>query len=277
MTTPAPTPPAPPPAATPPPPTPPAPAEWTHGFADDLKGYVTNKGFQNPAALADSYRNLEKLHSAGPDKLLRLPDNLQSPEARAMWERLGAPKEAKDYQIEIPKEHGDEALAGWFKETAFKNNMTKIQAESFVKDWNAKAAANIAAAQKAANDAATTAEANLKVEWGAAFEKNKNIVEQTAKLLGLTPEQTMTIGRVLGPEKAPKLMLQLSKGVSESSFVGGTPSSDGSMTPEGAGSKIKQLTQDRSFMDRYLSGDKNAFEEMTRAQQQAYQGEQFLG
>lgn len=260
-----------------PPVTPPAGGDWTAGFADDLKGYVQNKGFQNPSAVADAYRNLEKLHGAGPDKLLRLPDNLSSPEARPMWERLGAPKEAKEYTFEIPKEHGDQALADWFKDTAFKNNMTKTQAEGFVKTWNERAAANLTAQQNAAKAAQTTAESNLKTEWGAAFETNKNKIEQAGAALGLTQEQAQALGRVLGPEGAPKLMLKLAAAVQESGFVPGTNGSGGPQTPEGASSRIKQLSQDASFMSRYLSGDKNALEEMTQAQKQAYMGEQFLG
>ncbi len=252
-------------------------SDWTSGFADDLKGYVTTKGFQNAGAVADAYRNLEKLHGAGPDKLLRMPDNLSAPEARAFWERIGAPKEAKEYNIEIPKEHGDQALADWFKDTAFKNNMTKTQAESFVKTWNERAASSIAAAKKAAADAQTAAEANLKTEWGAAFEKNKNMVEQTAAAIGITADQAQALGRVLGPEGAPKLMLKLASAVKESDFVGGAKGGGDVNTPDGAMSKIKQLSQDPAFMSRYLSGDKNALEEMTRAQSQAYIGEQFLG
>ena len=31
------------------------PGSWTAGFNDDLKGYVGNKGFKDPAALADHF------------------------------------------------------------------------------------------------------------------------------------------------------------------------------------------------------------------------------
>src|SRR5690606_18358521 len=69
--------------------------DWTSGFSDDLKGFVQNKGFKDPASVLDSYRNLEKLMGTPKERLLRLPENMD--DANAMGEiytRLGRPQTA---------------------------------------------------------------------------------------------------------------------------------------------------------------------------------------
>ena len=83
------------------------PTDWTTGLSDDLKGFVQNKGFKAPTDILESYRGLEKAMGAKAEHLIKLPENMDSPEGRAIWERLGAPKDAKDYKIGLAKEVGD--------------------------------------------------------------------------------------------------------------------------------------------------------------------------
>ena len=96
-------------SVTPTPASAPTPTDWTTGLNDDLRSYVQNKGFKDTAAVVESYRNFKKLHGVPQDRILKLPENLDTPEGRAISERLGAPKDAKDYSINLPKEGADEA------------------------------------------------------------------------------------------------------------------------------------------------------------------------
>ena len=76
-----------------------APADWTSGFNDELKGYVTSKGFKDPASVLESYRNSEsligKLKGVGSDRIIGLPEKADAPEWKDNWNKLGTPKEAK--------------------------------------------------------------------------------------------------------------------------------------------------------------------------------------
>jgi hypothetical protein len=246
-------------------------ADWTSGFNDEMKGYIQNKGFKTPADLAESYRNFEKLQGVPQDRLLKLPEKLDSPEARAIWERLGTPKEAKDYQLEVPAQGGDQKMAEWAANEFHKLGVPKPMAEGFVKAFNARAAQADADAKAAAQAASATAEANLKTEWGNAFEQNKARVEQAARVLGIDDKGLLALNRALGPEGAPKLLLKLAAATQEGQFITGQPV-PGVLTPEQAQSQITDLRRDSDFVQRLAKGDHEARQKWSNLHQAAFPG-----
>ena len=83
-------------------------APWHQGVDADLVGAWQNKGYDltDPAKVAvetgKAWREAEKMIGVPRDQLVRLPHNTNDPAAwRPVWERLGAPKEAKDYDFAI--------------------------------------------------------------------------------------------------------------------------------------------------------------------------------
>ena len=56
----------------------PASTDWTSGLTDEMRGYVQNKGFKAPQDVVESYRNFEKLHGVPQDRILKLPENLDT-------------------------------------------------------------------------------------------------------------------------------------------------------------------------------------------------------
>jgi len=63
--------------------------EWYAGIADEgLRGYVQTKGFKDPGALAESYRNLEKLQGVPQERLLKLPPG-ESVDIELQWTNQG--------------------------------------------------------------------------------------------------------------------------------------------------------------------------------------------
>lgn len=258
---------------TPPPPAPttttPPSNEWTAGFSDDLKGYIQNKGFKDPLGLVESYRNFEKLQGVPQDRLLKLPENIDlgTPEGRAIFEKLGAPKDPKEYQIQIPKEHGDEKLANWFREVAYKNGFTHKQAEGLLGAWNAERAAALKATTEQLAQKAIAAEQNLKKEWGGAFEQNTNIAKAGAKALGISKEQLDALEDSLGFDGAMKLFHKFGSATGEHEFVAGKPANGGILTPQQAGARISELQKDKSFYARLKAQDVEAKKEWDRLHQ----------
>lgn len=247
--------------------------DWTSGLNEDMKAYVSNKGFKTPDDVLNSYRNFEKLQGVPQDRLLKLPESMEAPEARAIWERLGAPKEAKEYNFEVPKGADPkdfETISGEFH----KLGVPKSMAQNIIKALSGLELAKQKIRTDAVTAAATTAEANLRTEWGAAYDKNKNIVEQAATTLGLTKEQLNIIGAALGPEGAPKLLLKLGSATQEHAFVPGQQSSDTALAPQAAEAKIKELMSNSDFTRRLLNGDLAAKSEWQRAHEMASQGMQ---
>lgn len=252
-----------------------APTEWTAGFSDETRGYVQKKGFKDAGALADSYISLEKLHSAGPDRLLRLPESMESEEAKAMWERLGKPKEAKDYALKTP-DKGDPKFTEWAQDVFHKGNLTAKQASDIQAAWNERMAQVQTQTIENQKAAATLAATDLKTEWGAAFDKNKALADQAGKVLGWSDQKLGALAAAVGPKDALKMLLDIGNSISESKFVGGRPAPDGTVTPEQAQAELKQLYQDQAWVTRYNNGDFDAKKRMTDLQKMATPGDLHL-
>lgn len=258
----------PPPAATPPAP----PTDWTSSFSDETKGYVQKKGFKDAGALAESYINLEKLHSVGPDKLLKLPESWEGPEAQAVWERLGKPKDAKGYNLQVP-EKGDPKLAEWAAGEFLKNNLTAAQANGVQKAWNDRQAAVAKATADNQAIALTQATEKLKTEWGQAYEKNMNLAKSGMMALELDAATVDLMANTLGAEKVFKQLSKIGAGVGEASFVAGRPAGDGTVTPEQARSQLEDLKRDQTWVQAYLKGDYDAKKKMEHLQKMAAPGD----
>lgn len=248
--------------------------EWTSGFSDDLKGYVQNKGFKGPQDILESYRNFEKLQGAPQDRILKLPEDMNTPEGRQVWERLGRPKDAKDYKIEIPKEHGDPALAEELRQIADKNNFTHSQIEGLVQWWNGRTEAGMKAFTEAQVQAKNNADQTLRKEWGAAYEQNRNVADNAARTLGLGEKELGALAQALGPDGALKTLLKLGKATGEADFVSGGPAGRGSLlSPEQSKNEINSLMSDPSFTKRLMSKDADAVRKWDNLHKMAYGGE----
>lgn len=273
-----------PPAATPPvapPPTPPVTpppaaasaspptAGWTDGLTDDLKGYIQNKQFGNVGDLANAYQNLEKLRGVPEERLLKLPESMEAPEMTAVWERLGAPKEAKGYNLEVPKEGADPKRSEWAAGIFHELKVPKGMAEKIVQKVNERESTIIKAAKDQHDVVVAQADSNLKREWGMAYDQNKVIADAAAKNIGMSGDELKALGSALGPEKSMKFLHKLGLATGEHNFVTGQPggSQTGAMTPEAAQQQIKQLIGDATFRELLLKKDYDATQRWNRLHQ----------
>lgn len=249
--------------------------DWASSFNDDTKGYIQNKGFKSPEDVLNSYRNFEKLQGVPQDRILKLPENMDSPEARAVWEKLGAPKEAKDYNLAIPAEGGDPTLAQDMAKNFHEIGVPKTMAEKITAKWNERQAAVQAAGLENQKMVAQAADQALRKEWGQAYEQNLNVVNSAARTLGIDNNQTAALGKALGPDNAMKLLFKLGSATGEHTFVNGQGANQ-VFTPEAAQSKIRELQTNQEWASKYLNGDKAAFNQMQSLQQMANPGESGL-
>lgn len=255
------------------------PGSWMAGFNDDLKGYVGTKGFKGPGDLAEAYRNFEKLQGVPQDRVLKLPETFYdekgalTPEGRAIRERLGAPKDAKDYAFDLPKENADPKLMEGFKKFAMDNGLTKQDAEGVVKFWNEYQGAMGKEMAEAATLKFQQETKALEGEWGMAAEQNKNIARQAVANLGLTPQQVDGISASLGHAATMKLLHKLGAAVGEASFVGGKSAGEKLSTPDQAASEIKSLMTDKAFVSRFNSGDADAIKKIQRLNEMKTNGQ----
>jgi hypothetical protein len=252
----------------------PAGQAWAASFKNEaLKTYVQEKKFTDVEQLAERYQNLEKLRGVPDDRLLKLPEKMEGVEARAIWERLGAPKEAKGY--EIPRiENGDNSFADWAETVFHKAGVPKSQALEIVNAYS-EFGSNFQKAQSEGRiKAMQQGDEALKKEWGAAYEQNVGVAKQGVRILGLDAKTLDLMEAGLGREALYKNLQKIGLGMAESTFVDGTPApSAKSETAQEAADKIKQLQSDRKFGKKLSRGDVEASNEWNRLHKIAFPGD----
>lgn len=239
---------------------------WYSGYDDETKGYVQNKGLSTKtvgeafAAVSKMHRDAEKFVGAPADELIRLPKDPTSPEWKNVYQRLGAPKDAKEYDFkDIKFTDGtelDPAFTDLMRTNAVSANLTKDQALTVTK-------AVVQFLDKADQDdvAQFTAQvakekAELKANWGANEAANMVIARAAANALGVKPETVAALEKTAGYAQVMEMFRQIGTKIGEDKFVsgntGGNPNAP--MTREAAISRKKELMNDAQWRTRYLQG-----------------------
>lgn len=257
------------------------PGSWMTGFSDELKGYTTTKGFKDPAAVLDSYRNLEKLIGAPQERVMKLPEKFYddvgalTPEGRQIYERLGAPKDAKEYGLEkfVPKEGGDPKLMEHFANIFKEAGIPKSAAEKIAASWNDLQAQTLAQQTDAARQKFKDETNALAKDWGAALDQNTNIAMEGKRRLGHDDKTVDALAAVLGHAQTMKLYHQLGSAVGESTFIGGKQTQTSKiLDPNSAKAEIAALKADPGFRAKFVQGDAESVAKLQKLNQQAYPG-----
>lgn len=238
---------------------------WTEGLASEIVGFAQSKGWDKlpPAEAAaqaiGSYREAQGFIGADPKSLVRLPKDA-SDEAgyAALWERLGVPKEAKDYdfgEVKIGDEPAPADWLDWARNTALSLHLPKDQAPAFAQAL-AKQMNDAATAQAAETTAALQAERDeLTKNWGQNFEANKFIAKQGAAKLGLDEKAVDALEKVTGYAKTMEALRRVGVMSGEANFVSGDGKGNGVMTRDQAIARKAELEQDTAWVKSYLDGD----------------------
>ncbi len=261
----------PPPAPVIPPPvvTPPPAAAWHDGVDAELKGFWQNKGLplDDPKAfgvkLTELYRGAEKFIGVPADQVVKLPKADAAPEdLRAFYERLGAPKEAKDYDLSAVK---DSSIAETLRATAHEAGLTKTAASAV-----ATAVAKALDSKVSTENTLTTAKLaeqkeNLTRNWGDKFAYNHLQAIEGARKLGISPEAVKALEGTIGYDQVMEAMRKIGANTREDTFIEKGMGNAGEVTTrEAAMSRKSELMQDRAWADKYLAGDVAAKREMDR-------------
>lgn len=249
-----------------------APAEsWYSGFQDEsLRGYVETKGFKDPSALAESYRNLEKLRGVPENELVRIPKEGDTEAWNAYYARMGRPENAAGYSLPVP-----DGMDGEFSKQAAEwmhaAGLTPAQAQMIAGKNNDFLAEQMRIAQDQAAVESDRQMSELKTEWGQAFDQNTEIARRAAKQFGLTEEMMSGIEEAIGTKQLMTLFNSIGQGLGEHRAQGiGAGDSSFKLSPAAAQERIKQLGADPEWGKKYLAGGANEKAEMERLQQMAY-------
>lgn len=146
---------------------------WYDTAPDDVKGYIQNKGWDDPIKAVTSYKELEKFQGASPEQLIKLPKDGEPMDE--VYNRLGRPVTPDEYSYESPTGELDEARLGLFKEAAHKAGVSqeafKALAEADSQYWAQAQEAHFAEIEQKQTAELT----KLKGEWGAQFDERAEL------------------------------------------------------------------------------------------------------
>lgn len=244
---------------------------WFDGLDPEVRGHIDNKGWKvdDPRAvvteMAKAWKAAEKFVGAPADQVLKLPkDAADEAGWAAVRQRLGMPKEAKEYDFSSVKFSDGTELdqgfvdalrpalhkAGVAKEIApeivravvgFMDNADKIETET-------------------RNTTMRNEQAALQKEWGSNFEFNRLTAMQGAKRLGVDEATVKQLESSMGFAKTMEMFRKIGAGTNEDTFIqGGTGNPT---TTNGAIARKSELMSDPEFVKNYLAGRAKEVNEM---------------
>lgn len=233
----------------------------------ELKGYAELKGWKDPAAAVQSYRELEKFQGVPPDRLLKLPEADDAEGWKAVNTKLGwaPPEKAEDYGLPVPEGMSDTfakvAAAEFHKLGVPKDMAVKIAAFANAFTLSQMEADNTAITTQHNSDLAA-----LKTEWGGNFdalvETGKRAIAEFMPKTGLTDADMDALRDTLGSAKFNKLWAGIGSTMGEAAFIDGSHvAAPGAMTPEAALVRRDQLVNDQEWGKRFRAGDVKAVNE----------------
>jgi len=239
----------------------PAPAEsnWVTNIQDaDLRGWAEGKHFHeaSPEQALKSHMHLEKLFTA--DKaghtVRVLTDSSTPEEVNEFYTKLGRPEEASGYDLAVP-EGADGAFAEAAAAKFHELGLTSKQASELGDWWNGQASGAVeqTTADYEAGVANDTAE--LRKEWGAAYDKNISAAKAAASEFGLDATQVDGMEKALGFGGLMRFMQNIGSKLGED-IVEGTDANTGSevLTPAAAKQKMNELQADPQWTEAFFGG-----------------------
>ena len=231
--------------------------DWS-GVDADTKGYLANKGFNDPMDILKSYRGLEKL-VGDPKSLIKIPDSYDSPEWDTVYSKLGKPKDPNGYEFKLPEKY-DPKFVEDAKKMFFESGLTQKQAEKVMAQYLAREDGQIKVSIADQELQLNTQKESLTKEWGAAYDQNLSTAKRAANTFGFDAAKIDALESALGFDGVMKFLHQLGTKTGEHAFQGSGNDGNGFgiLTPAQAAQRISDLKADRAWVQRWANGDRDA-------------------
>lgn len=217
------------------------PDNWKLGLPLELQEDSSLKIIQDIPGLAKSYINAQKL--IGVDRIPVPGKHATEEDWKNVYHKLGLPKDAKDYKVEVSADSGlhPEFVAS-FTEAAYSSGVLPQAAAKLAGLLAERNKTAMADMEKAANAKQVEDVAGLRKEWGAGFDVE--LAKANAALTHFaSPEEIKQLTDLGFTQNTTliKLFNKMSKTLGEDVINVGAGNSSGGMTPDAAQSEINSI------------------------------------
>ena len=158
---------------------------WYDSAPDEVKGYIQNKGWDDPVKAVTSYQELEKFRGASEDQLLKLPKDMAEEGALdTIYDRLGRPESADKYDVQFPEGlEVDSNRLSAYQEAAYNIGLSQKQFEALATidaEYMSQASAAYAQERAAKQEAEYAA---LQKEWGGNAQEREELSRRGLRAL----------------------------------------------------------------------------------------------
>lgn len=233
---------------------------WTDSLEEQYRPMVERKAWKSPNDMAQSYYNLEKMMGVPPDQLIKLPkDGTFSPEEfTQVMQRLGAPKDAAEYELDFGSNSSD-AFESWARNAFTQAGLTKQQAAAISQSWQQHTTDAMTNANEQYQASVQSEHKELQREWGKAYEQQLNQAKMAVKEFGVSPEAIDALEKTMGYAQTMRFFNNIGKALGEHEGVGGGDrggnGGNGNLTPAQATAQWDELLADPEFAKSLLDGN----------------------
>ena len=218
--------------------------DWKASLSDEVRADKSLENIKDIESLAKSYVHAQKL--VGADKIPVPNKYATEKDWDAVYEKLGRPQSADGYKYQLPENQKvDEAALKTFSAQAHKLGLLPTQAQGVVNFYNEMIGKQTADAESTATTQREKAQAELKTEWGQAYDQK--LQKANAVVASVFPKGIMSMnledGTKIGDHPAViKAFAALADKMGEDDIV--QASGPTYLTPKELDKQIGSLTAD---------------------------------
>ena len=230
-----------------------APVGFLDSLPEDLRGEPSLRTFTDPASLAKSYVNAQRM--IGADKIPKPGKSWTDDQYNEFYNSIGRPDSADAYELNLGEGMNDDAISG-LKQAMWEAGLQPRQVDRIAKFITESGEVSRTEAQSRAESAMHESQQVLRQEFGQAYEQRVGMAQSAARtLLGeagmsIFGDVELSDGRMLGDHpEVIKMFSALAEQIGEDNLVG--EPTELVMTPNEAQSRITEMTRrDGPYFDK---------------------------
>ena len=246
--------------------------DWKAGLIDELKNDPSIAQIKDINSMAKSFIHAQRM--VGANKVVIPGANATPDDWNAFFKAVGRPDAPEGYDLPGPK---DEKAAGYeaykqFRDTAHKAGLTNAQASSVLEFLVALGESEYSNADAAIRQQREQAAADLRKEWGMAYDRNLAVANRLVQAFGGDEDsQKALAGAINNDPQVLKFCATIGAKLLEDNLLGGVGGGT-ALSPAEAKAKVDGIMRDKQhpYHNASTPGHAEAVREVQKLYEQMY-------